>query len=101
MRGKSSFSAELLGGRIAARMELGSLLVLAKLITVEQLNDALERQIGNSGRLGDHLIAAGYMTEQALAKFLDTFPVEPSNIEAVGIDETDLLGLLMTQIYTG
>jgi energy-coupling factor transporter ATP-binding protein EcfA2 len=81
-------------------MELGSLLVLAKLITVEQLNDALERQIGNSGRLGDHLIAAGYMTEQALAKFLDTFPVEPSNIEAVGIDETDLLGLLMKQIYT-
>jgi hypothetical protein len=81
-------------------MELGSLLVLAKLITVEQLNDALDRQMGNSGRLGDHLVAAGHMTEQALAKFLDTFPVEPANIEAIGIDETDLLGLLMKQIYT-
>ena len=82
-------------------MELGNLLVLAKLITVEQLNDALDRQMGNSGRLGDHLIAAGYMTEQALAKFLDTFPVEPGNIEAIGIDELELLGLLMKQIYTG
>jgi hypothetical protein len=81
-------------------MELGNLLVLAKLITVEQLNDALDRQVGNSGRLGDHLVAAGYMTEQALAKFLYTFPVEPKNIEAIGIDETDLLGLLMKQIYT-
>jgi hypothetical protein len=81
-------------------MELGNLLVLAKLITVEQLNDALDRQVGNSGRLGDHLVDAGHMTEQALAKFLDTFPVEPANIEDIGIDETDLLGLLMKQIYT-
>jgi hypothetical protein len=81
-------------------MELGNLLVLAKLITVEQLNDALERQTGRSGRLGDHLVAAGYITEQALAAFLYTFPVEPGNIEAIGIDETDLLGLLMKQIYT-
>ncbi|HEY5330472.1 MAG TPA: hypothetical protein VIJ79_11340 [Acidobacteriaceae bacterium] len=73
---------------------------MAKLITVGQLNDALDRQIGNSGRLGDHLVDAGHMTEQALAKFLDTFPVEPGNIEDIGIDETDLLGLLMKQIYT-
>jgi hypothetical protein len=70
------------------------------LITVEQLNDALERQTGQSGRLGDHLVAAGHMTEQALAKFLDTFPVEPKSIEAIGIEETDLLALLMKQIYT-
>ena len=80
-------------------MELGNLLVLAKLITVEQLNDALDRQMGNSGRLGDHLVDAGHMTEQALDKFLRTFPVEPADIEAIGIDETDLLGLLMKQIY--
>jgi hypothetical protein len=81
-------------------MELGNLLVRAKLITVEQLDDALARQMGNSGRLGDHLVAAGHLTEQALARFLYTFPVEPETIEAVGIDETDLLALLMKQIYT-
>jgi len=81
-------------------MELGTLLVLANLITVEQLNDALDRQMGNSGRLGDHLVAAGYITEQALEKFLRTFPVEPSVLEEIGIDDTDLLGLLMKQIYT-
>ena len=46
-------------------MELGNLLVLAKLITVEQLNDALERQTGRSGRLGDHLVATGAIGKQA------------------------------------
>jgi len=81
-------------------MELGNLLVLARLITVEQLNDALARQTGNSGRLGDHLIDAGHITEHALNRFLNTFPVEPEDMEAIGIDETDLLGLLMKQIYT-
>jgi len=81
-------------------MELGNLLVLANLITVEQLNDALDRQMGNSGRLGDHLVAAGYISEQALEKFLRTFPVEPGQMQDIGIDDTDLLGLLMKQIYT-
>ena len=81
-------------------MELGNLLVLAKLITPEQLSDALERQMGQSGRLGDHLVAAGYITEEVLAAFLYKFPVEPKTISSVGIDDTDLLCLLMKQIHT-
>src|SRR4051812_4298401 len=80
-------------------MELGTLLVLANLVTVEQVNDVLERQVGH-GSLCDRLVAAGYVTEQVLAAFLSKFPVEPENIASLGIDESDLLGLLIKQMYT-
>jgi DNA polymerase III delta prime subunit len=81
------------------RMELGNLLVSAKLITPDQLTDALHRQTGRSGRLGDHLVEAGYITRQALEAFLSKFPVEPQTIAAIGIDDTDLLDLLIKQIH--
>ena len=81
-------------------MELGHLLVRAKLITVEQMNDALKRQAGQGGRFGDHLVAAGHMSREALDAFIHRTPVEPDSIEATGIDENELVGLLMKLIYT-
>lgn len=81
-------------------MELGTLLVRANLINIEQLNDALERQVGQGGRLGDHLVALGHLTPSQLANFLHKFPVEPDSIEATGIDETELLSLMVKQIYS-
>jgi hypothetical protein len=81
-------------------MELGHLLVRAKLITVDQMNDALRRQAELGGRFGEHLIASGYMTQQALDAFIYKTPVEPDNIEATGIDENELISLLMKLIYT-
>ena len=62
---------------IAVRMQLGQLLVRANLITVEQMNDALERQAGQGGRFGDHLVAAGHMSQEALDAFIHKTPVEP------------------------
>jgi len=81
-------------------MELGHLLVRAKLITVEQMNDALSRQAGHGGRFGDHLVAAGHISQAALDAFIYKTPVEPENVAATGIDETELIGLLMKLIYT-
>ena len=81
-------------------MELGHLLVRAKLITVEQMNDALKRQAGQGGRFGDHLVAAGHMSREALDAFIHRTPVEPDSIEATGIDENELVSLLMKLIYT-
>ncbi|HEY4381560.1 MAG TPA: hypothetical protein VGN01_14515 [Acidobacteriaceae bacterium] len=81
-------------------MELGHLLVRAKLITVEQMNDALKRQAGSGGRFGDHLVAAGHMTQEALDAFIYKTPVEPPSIDATGIDESELMGLLIKLIYT-
>jgi hypothetical protein len=81
-------------------MELGHLLVRARLITVDQMNDALQRQAEQGGRFGEHLVAAGYMTQEALDAFIYKTPVEPENIEATGIDENELISLLMKLIYT-
>jgi hypothetical protein len=81
-------------------MQLGTLLVRANLITPEQLNDALERQVLQSGRLGDHLVAAGHIAAPTLAAFLAKFPAEPKTIEATGLDATDLTELLIKQIHT-
>ena len=81
-------------------MQLGTLLVRAQLITVEQMNDAVERQAGQGGRFGDHLVAAGYMTQQALDAFLHKTPSEPDSVEATGIDESELVSLMMKLIYT-
>ena len=47
-------------------MTLGDLLVRANLITVEQMNSALKRQSEKGGRFGDHLVAAGDMSQEAL-----------------------------------
>jgi DNA polymerase III delta prime subunit len=85
---------------IAVRMELGQLLVRAKLITVEQMNEALKRQAGQGGRFGEHLVALGHMSQAALDGFIHKTPVEPETIAATGIDENELLSLLMKLIYT-
>jgi len=81
-------------------MELGHLLVRAKLVTHEQMDDALQRQAGQGGRFGDHLVAAGHITQAALDAFIYKTPVEPESIEATGIDENELTSLLMKLIYT-
>src|ERR1035437_2114396 len=95
-----SFTLSLEEDVIALRLELGHLLVRAKLITVEQMNDALKRRAGKGGRFGDHLVAAGHMTQAALDAFIYKTPVEPASIEATGIDESELISLLMKLIYT-
>lgn len=82
------------------RMQIGHLLILAGLITPEQLEDALRRQTGQPGRLGEHLVAAGYLTQQALDSFLAKAPVEPKSIADTGLEDTDLIELLMKQIHT-
>ena len=87
-------------GAIAVRMQLGDLLVRAKLITVAQMEDALKRQAGHGGRFGDHLVAAGHLSQEALDAFLHKTPVEPESLEGTGIDENELISLLMKLIYT-
>ena len=85
---------------IAVRLELGHLLVRAKLITVEQMNEALVRQTTEGGRFGDHLVALGHISREKLDSFIHNTPVEPDTIEATGLDETELVALLMKLIYT-
>src|SRR5579863_8437561 len=82
-------------------MELGHLLVRAGLITVDQMNYALELQARHGGRFGDHLVASEAISREALEGFMDRTPHEPESIKATGIDDNELISLLMKLIYTG
>jgi len=82
-------------------MRLGDLLVRTKLITQDDVAKALERQTQQGGRFGDHLVAMGVITKERLESVIHRIPSEPGNIAATGIEESELLGLLMKLIYTG
>ncbi len=84
---------------ISVRMRLGDLLLQAKLVTPEQVASAVKLQTARGGRLGDHLIAEGVITEEALNRFLYRIPGEPLDIAATGIEESELLSLLLKLIY--
>jgi hypothetical protein len=81
-------------------MRLGDLLIGANLATGENVAEALRRQATNGRRLGDNLVAMGAIEQQTLDAFLKRIPAEPANVAATGIDEIDLLSLLMRLIYT-
>jgi hypothetical protein len=81
-------------------MRLGDLLIRANMVTVGDVTEALERQAGNGGRLGDNLVAMRAIDQKALNDFLKRIPPEPANLAATGIDEVELLSLLMKSIYT-
>jgi hypothetical protein len=82
-------------------MQLGDLLTQANLVTAEDVAEALKRMATNGGRLGENLVALGAIDQRALDAFLKCIPAEPANIAATGIDEFDLLSLMMKLIYTG
>src|SRR5579863_2665808 len=78
---------------------MGDLLVRAKLVTEEDIAKALARLTEKGGRLGDNLVALGAITKERLESFLHRIPREPADIKSTGIDEVDLMGLLMKLIY--
>jgi hypothetical protein len=75
------------------------LLILAKLVTEADVARALERLVENGGRLGDNLVAIGAISQEKLDAFLHRIPTEPSDIKATGLDEVDLMALLLKLIY--
>jgi hypothetical protein len=85
---------------IATRLQLGDLLVQAKLVTVDDIAKALERQAIHGGRLGENLVAMGVLTEEALDAFLHHVPTQPASLAATGIESVDLMGLMMKLIYS-
>ena len=71
----------------------------AKLVTDDDVAKALVRLTDHGGRLGDNLIAIGAITQEKFNAFLHRIPTEPADIRATGIDEVDLMSLLLKLIY--
>jgi hypothetical protein len=64
-------------------MKLGEALVKEALITKQQLDDALKRQIQFGGRIGTNLVELRFIEEKQLAKFLSSYfrmPAAPFEI---------------------
>ena len=75
------------------------MLIRAKLVTEDDVAKALERLTQRGGRLGDNLVALGAITQERLNAFLHRIPAEPADIRATGVDEVDLMGMLLKLIY--
>ncbi len=80
-------------------MRLGDLLINAKLITEEDVARALVRLTEHGGRLGENLVALGAISQERLEAFMHRIPTEPADIRATGIDDVDLMSLLLKLIY--
>ena len=84
-------------------LKLGQMLITAKIISEAQLNQALNLQKKNGGRLGANLVSLGYVTEDKLVAFLSKqFGVPSINIAEYTIDPsvTKLIPMDMARKYT-
>ena len=77
------------------RHELGGLLVGRGLVTLDDIDVALERQRAEGGRLGDNLIALGLLTAEQLLSVIHSTPPIPTTISETGIPQRSLLNLLL------
>jgi predicted ATPase with chaperone activity len=78
--------------------QLGEKLVKEGIITSEKLERALERQKNHGGRVGQNLIALGYLDEETLEKFFRRNPPIPMTIADTGLDASQIADLLMKHI---
>jgi len=81
-------------------MRLGDLLIRAGRVTEGDIAQALQRGREAGGRLGDNLLAIGAIDQPTLSSFINRIPAEPHDMKATGIDENELLSLLMKLIYS-
>jgi len=82
--------------------KLGEMLIQAKIITPEQLKEALEIQRREGGRLGQHLMKLGYVTEEQITQILSRqYGVPSVNLSKLEIDPeiTNLVPVDVCQKY--
>ncbi|MCM8799680.1 MAG: PilZ domain-containing protein [Candidatus Omnitrophica bacterium] len=85
------------------RKKLGELLIERKIITLEQLNIALEEQKKKGGYLSQHLICLGFATELDIAMCLSNqynFAYLPLKNYEIPSDVLNLIPLKWIKIYT-
>ena len=78
--------------------QLGKRLVNEGVVTQQQVDLALERQKLQGGRVGQNLVALGFISSAALEKFFKRHPPPPATLEETDVDPTVLTDLVMKHI---
>lgn len=66
--------------------QLGNRLLKSGIVTEEQLENALNRQKQHGGRLGENIIALGYLSETDINLFFKRHPSPPLTVADTGLD---------------
>ena len=74
---------------------MGQRLIQRKRITEDQLGQALERQRRRGGKLGQNLLALGFITEEEIEAFFNPVPRQPGTIEETGLTEVFINELIL------
>lgn len=80
-------------------MAIGELLLEKNVIDEEQLKTVLHQQKIAGGRLGDILVALGYITRQRLDEILQEPPRVAKTIDQTGLESNFLLNCLLRTMY--
>ncbi len=80
-------------------MAIGELLLAKGIINEEQLQLVLHQQKIAGGRLGDNLVALGYLTRGELEAILQEPPPVAKSVEATGLDANFLLNSLLRTMF--
>ena len=76
-------------------MQLGSLLIAKGLITADDVERAVAHHQQNGGRIGDSLVALGFVTANQLVEIMNEVPPSPRTLADTDIDPTFLLQLML------
>jgi predicted ATPase with chaperone activity len=80
--------------------QLGRRLLREGVITERQLEQALERQKHQGGRLGQNLVALNLLDEETLEKFFKMHPVAPKTVEETGLSISFIADLVLKHLLT-
>ena len=80
-------------------MAIGELLRAKGIISTEQLNKVLQQQKIAGGRLGDNLVALGFISRGDLEAILQEPPPVAKTIEATGLETNFLLNSMLRLMY--
>lgn len=78
--------------------QLGHRLLKEGVISQEQLDMACERQRQCGGRIGQNLVALGYLAESDLNRFFRMIPQPPQTIEETGLESQQLVDLVLKHL---
>jgi hypothetical protein len=80
-------------------MNVGDVLVAKGLVSSEDINQAINHQTANGGRIGDSLVSLGILTSAQIEEVLADAPQAPMMVAGTGIDAVFLLELAMKGMY--